>query len=477
MALLIGNKGYTAKVGPLENPHNDVDLVEAALRKVGFKVTVLKDVPYKQMDIALKRYATEVRRAGRGALSFFYYSGHGASNPETQLNYLIPVDVADADDDKVWFESLQQTTIIDLLANQAPAATHYLVFDACRNELNVSGPNAKALGTEKGFVPVADTSGLLIAYSTAPKRTASDAGDGGGPYAKVLASEMIKPNIEAVTMFRNVQLKVKQSIGQDPWLSFPSLPEVYFAGRSDETAIDERLRAAEEERNKLRTDRERMAREREALASQIRQLEMEAEVRAKGEHAKQKAERDAVAQTLAQERDEYRARLTKLEAEAEALAAQVQANAEKRKITALNTGPSGDPSKAATGAMDTGELTLVLQAELKRVGCDPGNLDGQWGGQSRAALSLFNSHAGLSLAIGEPSVRALDAVKEKKSRICPAESAKAERGSVAKPPGGAASSGSKASGATYCGAFPCRSTATHPDGRKVIITTVPESPF
>lgn len=31
-------------------------------------------------------------------------------------------------------------------------------------------------------------------------------------------------------MFRNVQLRVKQTIGQDPWLSFPSLPAIYFAG-------------------------------------------------------------------------------------------------------------------------------------------------------------------------------------------------------------------------------------------------------
>src|SRR5262249_26395455 len=34
----------------------------------------------------------------------------------------------------------------------------------------------------------------------------------------------------SVMMFRNVQLKVKQAIGQDPWLSFPTLPAVYFAG-------------------------------------------------------------------------------------------------------------------------------------------------------------------------------------------------------------------------------------------------------
>src|SRR5262245_41484969 len=75
-----------------------------------------------------------------------------------------------------------------------------------------------------------DTAGLLIAYATAPRKTASDVGDGGGPYAKALAEEMMKPGVEAVTMFRNVQLKVKQAIGQDPWLSFPSLPAVYFAG-------------------------------------------------------------------------------------------------------------------------------------------------------------------------------------------------------------------------------------------------------
>src|SRR5262245_41636838 len=95
LALVIGNQGYSTKVGPLRNPHNDVNLVEASLKQLGFKVTVLRDASYKAMDIAFKRYVTEVRRAGRNALSFFYYSGHGVANPETQINYLIPVDVSD----------------------------------------------------------------------------------------------------------------------------------------------------------------------------------------------------------------------------------------------------------------------------------------------------------------------------------------------------------------------------------------------
>jgi uncharacterized caspase-like protein len=136
LALLIGNQCYSAKVGRLKNPHNDVNLVEASLKQLGFKVTVLKDANYKAMDISLKRYVTEVRRAGPNALSFFYYSGHGVANPETQINYLIPVDVVDADDDKIWFESFQQTTIIDLLSKHAPNATHYVVFDAYQHAKN-----------------------------------------------------------------------------------------------------------------------------------------------------------------------------------------------------------------------------------------------------------------------------------------------------------------------------------------------------
>ena len=122
--------------------------------------------------------------------------------------------------------------MIDKLSKQAPNATHYVVFDACRNELNLSGPAAKAIGAEKGFVPVPQTPGLLIAYATAQGKTATDLGANGGPCARALAEELVRPGIEAVTIFRNVQLKVKQSIGQDPWLSFPSLLEVYFLGRS-----------------------------------------------------------------------------------------------------------------------------------------------------------------------------------------------------------------------------------------------------
>ena len=119
LALVIGNKSYSQKVGPLKNPHHDVALVGAALAKLGFKVTTLKDADYRTMDSAIKRHVAEIRGAGKGALSFFYYSGHGVANPDTQINYLIPVDVADANDANIWYQSFEQSTIIDRLSHQA----------------------------------------------------------------------------------------------------------------------------------------------------------------------------------------------------------------------------------------------------------------------------------------------------------------------------------------------------------------------
>ena len=199
LALLIGNQNYSDQVGRLKNPHADIDLVGAALTKVGFKITAIKDADYATMLKAAKTFASQVRDAGPGAVSFFYYSGHGAADPKTQVNYLIPVDAPPAEDPSLWDNSVELRDVIDKLSTSAPNATHYVVFDACRDELQLKPSTSKGMGqrsSEKGFVPMAQTSGLLIAYSTAPTKTASDEGEKGGPYARVLAEELVRPGIE-----------------------------------------------------------------------------------------------------------------------------------------------------------------------------------------------------------------------------------------------------------------------------------------
>jgi uncharacterized caspase-like protein len=443
-ALLIGNSNYTQKVGPLKNPRNDVALVGEALRNLGFTVTILQDADYRTMDTALKRYVADVRKAGKGAISFFYYSGHGVANPETQINYLVPVDLADPSDNAIWYQSFQQNDIIEKLSKQAPDATHYVVFDACRNELNLSAATTKALGAEKGFVPIQQTSGLLLAYSTAPNRTASDVGDGAGPYAKILAEELVKPGVEAVTMFRNVQIRVKETIGQDPWLSFPSLPSVYFAGRVDPA------KAAKEEAEKAeaaKVEAAKAAAQAEIAKAEAARALAQADI-AKSEAAKLEALRQEASRTQAANaaaeaaraeaakadaakaaaqaeiakaeaaRKQAEAEIAKSEAtkaEADKAAAQLAA-AKAEKVEQVASLPSAPPAQKS---IDAADIARLLQFHLKRVGCDPGTTDGSWTDRSQHAMEAFNKYSGSHLDVTVASLDALDAVRGATARVCP----------------------------------------------------------
>lgn len=228
IALLIGNQGYNSAVGRLTTPHQDVEVVGAALRQLGFDVTPIKDASYQQMDAAIRRYADRLRDAGSGAIGFFYYSGHGLANPDNNANYLVPVDMLRADTQDIWYASLEQSAIIDRLKNRAGNARHIAVFDACRDELNLTRAGRKALGAQKGFVPIGEMRGMLIAYATAEKQTAADT----GIFAKILAEEMVKPGVEAVAMFRAVQLRAAREMNQEPWMSLHYLPQTFLAGQS-----------------------------------------------------------------------------------------------------------------------------------------------------------------------------------------------------------------------------------------------------
>jgi len=73
----------------------------------------------------------------------------------------------------------------------------------------------------------------------------------------------------------------------------------------------------------------------------------------------------------------------------------------------------------ATPLLDRRTMVLVLQNELRRVGCDPGKVDGKWGGKGRAALIRFNNYAKLKLPTDTPTMEALETVKGTKQLVCP----------------------------------------------------------
>jgi hypothetical protein len=64
------------------------------------------------------------------------------------------------------------------------------------------------------------------------------------------------------------------------------------------------------------------------------------------------------------------------------------------------------------------ELVLAVQTELKRVGCDPGEIDGVWGGQSREALAAFGHFAKVDVAELAPTIEILAIIKGKGTAVC-----------------------------------------------------------
>src|SRR5262245_60074350 len=158
IALLIGNKNYQPAVGALKNPHNDIEVISAALDAIGFKDRIThKDLRRGQLLVAVSQYAARLAAAGPRAIGFLYYSGHGAAEHGTNINYIIPVDAADPHSVSFWHESVQLEEVTRLILDRAPQAAHFVVFDACRNELRLSDKTAT-----KGFVPVQTLRGMFV---------------------------------------------------------------------------------------------------------------------------------------------------------------------------------------------------------------------------------------------------------------------------------------------------------------------------
>jgi uncharacterized caspase-like protein len=98
-------------------------------------------------------------------------------------------------------QGVKHNEVLAILRGEAPNAAHYLVLDACRNTLQDSRGG-------KGFVPVGQQSGVLVAFAAEPGKTASDTGQSSGPYAAALAPELVKPGQNDLLMFHRVRVAV-----------------------------------------------------------------------------------------------------------------------------------------------------------------------------------------------------------------------------------------------------------------------------
>jgi uncharacterized caspase-like protein len=219
VALLVGNANYAT--GPLANPPNDLKVMEAALKAVGFQVQTVLNANQNAMKRAVRDFGAQAQGA---ELAFFYYSGHGAQ--AAGENYLIPLDAhidREADYD---VEAVSANAILRQIAAGAPRAT-VIVLDACRD----NPARSFTRGGTKGLARMEAPSGSMIAFATAPNTTAAD----DGLYARTLARHLQTPGKDLLNVFLGTAKDVMAATGnrQEPRISEVSIVDagsIFLAG-------------------------------------------------------------------------------------------------------------------------------------------------------------------------------------------------------------------------------------------------------
>ena len=228
VALVVGNSAYAA-IGALPNPGNDATDVAAALGRLGFDVTTVRDADRVGLSEALRVFTRESAGAD---VSLVFYAGHGLEMDG--VNYLVPIDAQLERDTDVRFEAVE---LDDVLAATVGASLRIVILDACRNN-----PLARSMqrtgasrNVSRGSFGELDENLLgdetLVAYAAAAGTTAADGTGRNSPYTTALLEYLEEP-LEIGILFREVRGRVLEETGgqQRPHEYASLLGEHYLRG-------------------------------------------------------------------------------------------------------------------------------------------------------------------------------------------------------------------------------------------------------
>ena len=223
VALVIGNGAY--KAAPLKNPVNDARDMAAALKRLGFDVTLLTDAGQQEMDTAVREFGLKLRQGGSG---LFYYAGHGLQ--VSGENYLVPVGADIQTESDVRYTCLPAGMVLGKMED-ARNDLNIIILDACRN--NPFARNFRS--SEQGLAKMDAPTGSLISYATAPGSVASDGTGRNGLFTQHLLNNMATPGLPITEVF----MRVRQSVvaetkrKQVPWEASSLIGQFYFAGATN----------------------------------------------------------------------------------------------------------------------------------------------------------------------------------------------------------------------------------------------------
>jgi hypothetical protein len=413
VALVIGNGAYQ-HAARLPNPVNDAAAMADLFRRAGF------DVVEAQTDLGIIAFKRALRDFGATAASsdvaVVYFAGHGIE--ARGVNYLIPTDARlardlDADDEAVSLDRV--------VSELEPARRLRLVIlDACRDNPFVTTMR-RSLATRalsRGLAQVEPTTrDTLVAFAAKAGSTADDGSGSHSPFTTALLKHITVPGLDVRLALGRVRDEVFESTRrrQEPFVygSLGGATVALVATPKAEPAPGPAPAVnpvADARRDYELTERVGTKEAWDSFLAVHKSgfyADLARAARAKLEPASPVAPETQPTVRLGPTPPPGGTAETP-PAGAEAPAEQAQ----KDRVAAL-------PPPADTPPAGPAVLARQLQAELKRVGCYAGAVDGDWGAGSRSALSLYNRHAGAKLDLALASLAAIEAVRGKSTRVCP----------------------------------------------------------
>ena len=219
-ALVIGNGAY--RTAPLANPVNDAREMAKALRGFGFEVVHKQDLDKREMTEAVREFTRLLQK--RGGAGLFFYAGHAAQIKGR--NYLIPMRADIRTEADIEYEAFDLGRLLAHV-EQAGNDLNIVVLDACRD--NPFGRSFRSVS--RGLARVDAPTGSIIAYATAPGKTAADGSGRNSPYTRHLLAAMHSPGLSIEQVLKQTRINVMRDTGnrQIPWESSSLTGEFYFS--------------------------------------------------------------------------------------------------------------------------------------------------------------------------------------------------------------------------------------------------------
>jgi hypothetical protein len=401
VALVIGNGAYQ-NAAPLAGPAKDATAIADLLRRTGFDVVETK---VDLGNLELKRVARDFGTAAQGAdIAVIYFAGHGIDVNGT--NYLLPVDAKLANDFDVEDEALSLDRVIRAI--EPAKRLRLVIVDASRDNVFVRTMK-RTVSADKVNVGLAGVEPILpdtvIALSAKPGATVDDRQGELSPFTTALLNNLTVSGRDLRSSLERVRDEVMKATAnrQEP------LVVASLGSTTVELAVDA---------NRLPSSTRQIS----VLPNPQAETQLVADPQRDYEAAERINTVAAWDAFLSVHPAGFYASLAR--SQRDKLAPQpVPAAQAPQQVAVLPQTNNVEPQPQ----QDLPAIARELQAELKRVGCDPGATDGNWSTRSRAAMDEFNRRAGVDIDSRTATVTALEFVRLQRGRICPLSCGRGQR--------------------------------------------------